>query len=202
MKTETKIIIGVFLTTVIAVVGGALFLSKNSGQISAAKANIGSPAPNFTLPATTDQNISLSDFKDKKNVLIYFHEGLTCDPCMQQVPELEKTLDEFDKMNVAVLAVSGVDSIDQLKQSLDRLSIKKIPLISYATANTEIDYDLTRFSMGMGKRAGHTFVLVGTDGTIKWRKDYWPGLGHMVAGGTMFVNPSEIVNEVKKTLNR
>ena len=200
MKTETKIILGIIFLTVVILVGGVFFLSNSTK--TTARANVGSDAPNFILPATTGQNISLSDYKDKKKVLLYFHEGLTCDPCMQQIPELEKSLGEFEKLNVEVLAISGVDSAGELKESLDRFGIKKIPLLSYTNANTEVDYDLTRFSMGMGRRAGHTFVLVGTDGKIIWRKDYWPGRGHMVDGGTMFVNSSEIVSEVKKALNQ
>lgn len=167
-----------------------------------ATSNIGGEAPNFSLPATTGETITLSEFKGKKNVLIYFHEGLSCDPCMQQVPELEKSLDEFEKLNIEVLAISGVDNVDQLKQSLGRFGIKKIPLLSYTPANTEVDYDLTRFSMGMGRRAGHTFILVDKNGKIVWRKDYWPARGHMVAGGTMFVEAKEIVGEVNNALSK
>lgn len=202
MKTETKVIVGVILITIIILVVGVIFLSKGTGSSDVARASTGSDAPNFTLPSTTGQEISLADYKGKKNVLIYFHEGLTCDPCLQQIPELEKSFDEFEKLDVEVLAVSGVDSVGDLKQALDRFVIKKIPLLSYTNANTEIDYDLTRFSMGMGRRAGHTFILVDKNGKIVWRKDYWPSRGHMVAGGTMFVSSSEILSEVKKALSK
>lgn len=202
MKTETKIIIGVILITITILVVGVVFLSKGTGSSEVARASTGSDAPNFTLPSTTGQEINLADYKGKKNVLIYFHEGLTCDPCMQQIPELEKSPDEFEKLEVEVLAVSGVDSVGDLKQGLDRFGIRKTPLLSYTNANTEIDYDLTRFSMGMGRRAGHTFILVDKNGKIVWRKDYWPSRGHMVAGGTMFVSSSEILGEVKKALNK
>lgn len=193
------------IATVIVVIGLIGWVSINKGKQQAAiqaTSSIGGEAPNFSLPATTEETITLSDFRSKKNVLLYFHEGLTCDPCMQQIPELEKALDEFEKLDIEVLAVSGVDSIGDLKQGLGRFGIKKIPLLSYTNANTEIDYDLTRFSMGMGRRAGHTFILVDKNRKIVWRKDYWPGRGHMVAGGTMFVNSSEIVGEVKRALNK
>lgn len=159
------------------------------------KASVGDVAPDFTLPATTGESVTLSQFRGKKNVLLYFHEGLTCDPCIQQMPELEKSLDEFEKMNVTLFSLA-LDPPDKLKQAAEQYGMKT-PILSYGSAKTEVDYTLLPFSMGMGRRAGHTFVLVGTDGVVKWRKDYWPGRGHMVRGGTMFVDSGEIVANVK-----
>ena len=34
---------------------------------------VGEPAPDFTLPSSTGSTISLSQFKDKKHVLIQFY---------------------------------------------------------------------------------------------------------------------------------
>lgn len=190
---------------IIAVVGLVIWVGINKTKQQTdieTSSSVGKFSPDFSLPSTTGEKITLSDFKDKKNILIYFHEGLSCDPCIQQIPELEKSMDEFDKLNIQVLAISGVDSIDELKQSLDRFGIKKIPLLSYTNARTEKDYNLLPHSMAMGRRAGHTFVLVGTDGKILWRKDYWPDYGMMTSRGTMFVNSPEIVGEVKKALNK
>ena len=35
--------------------------------------NVGERAPDFTLPVTRDQNISLKDFLGKKNVVLAFY---------------------------------------------------------------------------------------------------------------------------------
>lgn len=189
------------ITVAIIVLGVSLF-SKTSGETltTSKKVAVGNMAPDFTLPSTENNIVTLSSFKGKRNVLIFFHEGLSCDPCMQQMPELEKASDEFEKMNVELLYVT-FDPVDQSKEALKRFGIKR-PIISYNSATTEVDYDLTNYSMDMGRRAGHTFILVDTNGQITWRKDYWPGRGHMVSGGTMFVNSNEIVAEVKKTFNK
>lgn len=157
-------------------------------------------APDFTLPATTGGTITLSDFRGKENVLLYFHEGLSCQPCWEQIPELERALPEFEKMDIALLSVA-LDPVDKWKETMDRYKIAT-PILSYEKSNTEQVYNLLPYSMGMGRRAGHTFVLIGADGTIKWRKDYWPSRGHMVAGGTMFVEAQYIVEAVKKALNQ
>ena len=195
-------VVAMIVATVAIVVLGVLIFSKTSTgtSTSSKKATIGNTAPDFTLPSTEDQTVTLSSFKGIRNVLIFFHEGLSCDPCMQQMPELEKVSGEFEKMNVEVLYVT-FDPVDQSKEAKNRFGIKK-PILSYNLAKTEVDYDLTNYSMDMGRRAGHTFVLVDTNGQIIWRKDYWPGLGHMVTGGTMFVKSNEIVEEVKKYLNK
>ncbi len=193
----------VIAITLILVVGGVFLLSQGSNQktaTSSTQATFEKLAPNFSLPATSGRKITLSDYKGKKNVLIYFNEGLSCDPCMQQVPELEKYTRDFNKMNVVVLTVM-YDPVNQLKEAESRYNIKEIPMLSYHDANTDADYDLTSYSMAMGRRAGHTFVLVDKSGKVIWRKDYWPGQGMMVQGGVMFVSGSEIVTQVKKALN-
>ena len=52
----------------------ALALSTLAGGPGLARAvDVGEPAPGFTLPATTGGDISLSDFKGKKFVLLEFY---------------------------------------------------------------------------------------------------------------------------------
>ena len=157
-------------------------------------------APDFTLPSTTGGKIALSDFRGKKNVLIYFNEGLSCQPCWEQIPELEKILPDLEKMDVALISVS-FDPVDQWMDTIDRYKITT-PILSYQDSNTERAYNLLPFSMAMGRRAGHTFVLIGKDGTIKWRRDYWPGYGMMVAGGVMFVDSKYILQAVQEHLTQ
>jgi peroxiredoxin len=39
------------------------------------KAQLNKPAPDFALPDFNGQEIALSDFKDKKNVVLVFNRG-------------------------------------------------------------------------------------------------------------------------------
>ena len=57
----------VLLATILAIVS-ALGVSR-----PAAAVEVGQPAPGFTLPATTGGDISLSDFRGKKFVLVEFY---------------------------------------------------------------------------------------------------------------------------------
>lgn len=199
-----KKIVGFTILGIVALVGlGVAALGQAPTAITVRSNNqqaavTGQPAPAFSLPATNGSTVSLSSYVGKQNVLLYFHEGLTCDPCMQQMPELEGYLSQFSALNVAPLYVA-MDSTESMKPAIEKYNLKT-PVLSYMKAKTEQDYNLLPYSMDMGRRAGHTFILVGTDGIIKWRKDYWPTLGMMNNDGTMFVPGSEVVKEVTAAL--
>ena len=59
------------LNTLLAGVGaGALAVARTAAALEVAEA-----APDFTLPATTGEKISLSQFRGKKVVLVEFYGG-------------------------------------------------------------------------------------------------------------------------------
>jgi len=187
--------------SIIAVIVG-IFVILSSPAPKATYSGIatqGMIAPNFSLPSDTGKTYTLSSYRGKQNVLIYFGEGLTCEPCMQQMPELDKYIPQFDKLNVQLLFVA-LDSPSAMKQGVAQYNLQT-PVLSYANANTDQEYNLEANSMGMGRRAGHTFVLVGTSGKILWRKDYYAGEGMNVPStDTMFVSGSQILAQVQKAL--
>lgn len=196
-----KAIVIVIVLAVIVTSGIALLGKKPSTDASGGNkdgAQVGMMAPDFSLPSTSGETITLSSYKGNMNVLIYFHEGNTCDPCMQQMPEVEKYRDELLGMKVLPLYVA-MDKIDAMQPAAAKYNLTT-PVLSYNDAKTEQDYNLLPYSMGMGRRAGHTFILVDMDGKIIWRKDYWPKVGHMVEGGRMFVPGTEIMQEVKTAM--
>ncbi len=189
----------IWVTIIVTILGIFWLISpSDSVRSSDGKPIAGMIAPDFSLPSTNGSTVTLSSYKGKQNVLIYFSEGLTCDPCMQQIPILDQYSSAFTTLNVAVLNVT-MDTVQVSKESMNRYGIKS-PILSYNDARTEVDYDLTPYSMGMGRRAGHTFVLVDIKGKILWRKDYWPGVGMSVRGGTMSVSGQEILKEVTNAL--
>ena len=192
---------------VIAVIFGVFVLiggnsKPTSSQASNSGDTVGMMAPDFSLPATTDTTYTLSSYRGKKNVLIYFGEGLTCDPCMQQMPALDKELPQFNKLNIQLFDVA-FDPVSDMKKAVQKYNLQT-PVLSYNDSNTTVDkdYQLEENSMDMGRRAGHTFVLVGMNGKILWRKDYYQGRGmNGPKTNTMLVNGSEIVDAVKLALS-
>ena len=62
-RTKRLFLLGVLLAGVLGVTGVATALE------------VGEKAPDFTLPSTTGEKISLSQFQGKKPVLIEFYSG-------------------------------------------------------------------------------------------------------------------------------
>ena len=52
------------------------------------KPGAGSPAPAFTLASSQGRQVSLADYRGR-SVLLYFQEGLSCQPCWDQIGDLE-----------------------------------------------------------------------------------------------------------------
>jgi cytochrome oxidase Cu insertion factor (SCO1/SenC/PrrC family) len=62
----------------------------------------GATAPEFTLTSSTGGQVSLNNFRGK-SVLLYFQEGLSCQPCWDQINDLEQ--------NEAALQAAGVNAV-------------------------------------------------------------------------------------------
>ena len=73
--------------------------------------NVGDVAPDFDLPQAQNagDNIKLSDFRGKKNVLLCFYPFAFSPVCSEQLPAYSAQAERFEKSNCAVLGIS-VDS--------------------------------------------------------------------------------------------
>lgn len=54
--------------------------ASNPGDYQVGSPGPGEQASDFTLPSTAGDEVALSNFRGE-NVLLYFHEGLGCQPC-------------------------------------------------------------------------------------------------------------------------
>jgi len=107
---------------------------------AAASAEIGSPAPLFTLDGVVNQEmkkISLHDYKGKW-VVLFFYPGDFTFVCPTEIKGFNKALAEFKKVNAEVLAVS-VDSVFShlawiTSGALDRLDYPLLSDFSKQTA--------------------------------------------------------------------
>jgi len=150
----------------------------------------GKSAPDFTLPSTDGQPVSLSAYRGK-SVLLYFHEGLGCQPCWDQIRDLEK--------DPAALRDAGVDQLLTITSGPTELIAQKMNddgLASVALADVDLavsrTYNANRYGMMGDSRDGHTFILVGPDGDIEWRADYGGAPRY-----TMYVPVPKIVADLK-----
>ncbi|HLC79240.1 MAG TPA: redoxin domain-containing protein [archaeon] len=184
---------------IVGLVGYGLLSATNA---SSASAKEGDKAPDFTLPVVGGGQFSLSNLQGKKNVLLYFQEGIMCPACWSQQVDIEKQQAEFDALDIEVVMIT-VDPPQALAQAKDQYGIRDTLLYDNSlTASTK--YDVLQDSMHPGERPGHVFVLVGKDGAIKWRYSaYKPAkTGDRHGGtGTMYVPVESILVSVKNALN-
>src|SRR5262247_1799467 len=73
---------------------------------------IGKPAPDFTLPSTTGEAVSLRHFKGKKTVILYFYPKDETPGCTREACDFRDHNAEFDRQNTVILGVStdGLES--------------------------------------------------------------------------------------------
>jgi peroxiredoxin len=154
----------------------------------------GSVAPVFTLTSATGRQVSLSDFRGK-NVLLYFQEGLTCQPCWNQIKDLE----DYEP----ALKTAGIDAVVSITTDPAKLLSHKVgdeklstPVLSDPTMQVSRAYNANRYGMMGDTRDGHSFVLVGPNGTISWRADYGGAPDY-----TMFLPTQQILADLDREKN-
>lgn len=165
---------------VVLLVLGGLYALHHSSTSSAGVADpgrydVGSPgpgeeAPDFTLPGTKGQDVSLSDFRGE-NVLLYFHEGLGCQPCWDQIRDLEAATSQLEDAGVDRLVSITSAPQDLLVQKMDDDGLESLALADPNLAVIE-PYEANQYGMMGDTTAGHSFILVGAEGEIVWRADY------------------------------
>ena len=143
----------------------------------------GMKAPDFVLPSSLGGNISLSDYAGKKNVLLYFQEGIMCSPCWDQLEDIQKNYDKFKSLNIEVLTIT-VDPLNAVIKESNKRGIN-MPVLDDGNLTVSKAYNVLDYSMHPGSRPGHSFILVGEDGNIIWKKDYYASAekGGMVMNG-------------------
>lgn len=67
---------------------------------------VGAMAPDFTLAGSSGQ-ISLSDYRGKQNVVVYFMREFTCQLSRKNVTQLKQIYGGLQARNTAVLVIAG-----------------------------------------------------------------------------------------------
>jgi peroxiredoxin Q/BCP len=69
--------------------------------------NVGDKAPDFTLPSQMGDNVTLSEYFGKKNVVLYFYPKDESIGCTREACKFRDTYDVFTSLGAEVLGVSS-----------------------------------------------------------------------------------------------
>lgn len=151
-------------------------------------------APTFALPATDGTTFDLAATRGK-TVLLFFQEGLGCEPCWTQIKDIERQWGQFHGSGIDQFVTITTNPLDALKQKVTDEGIKT-PVLADERFTVSLAYHANEYGMMGNSADGHSFVLVGPDGTITWRADY---------GGppdyTMYVPVANLIADMKEGLH-
>ncbi len=122
---------------------------------------VGEKAPSFTLVASDKSKVSLSDFKGRNVVLLFFPLAFTS-TCTKELCSTRDGLDVYENSNAQVLAIS-VDSPYALARYKEMHGLN-FPLLSdfNKVASKRFDTIYTEFVLGMkGVSKRSAFVIDG-----------------------------------------
>ena len=160
------------IVTVLYVIfsGGSSTAGAGKYPYQAGSPGAGQAAPGFTLAASSGGNISLSQFRGK-TVLLFFQEGLTCQPCWDQITDLQQHAAQLRAAGIGTVVSITSDPVGAITTKAGDMGLT-IPVLSDPNLAISQQYDANSYGMMGASRDGHTFIVVGPDGTIRWRADY------------------------------
>lgn len=127
-----------------------------SGELLA----VGVQAPDFSLSASTGEVISLSSFRGKKQVVLYFYPKDNTPGCTKEAQNFRDDYSKYEKAGAVVLGVS-VDDEKSHKSFAEKQKLK-FPLLADVGGKVATLYGVMGWIM-----AKRVTYLIGTDGKIK-----------------------------------
>jgi peroxiredoxin len=126
---------------------------------------IGGPAPDFTLRDQFGQEVSLSSYRGKKAVVLFFYPYAFSGVCTGEMAGIRDRLDEFMTFDTEALAIS-CDPMFALRAFADADGIN-FPLLSDFWPHGEVAraYDVFDEQRGAARRSSY---VVDKHGVLRW----------------------------------
>jgi peroxiredoxin len=148
--------------------------------------SVGSAAPDFTLPSTSGERVTLSQFRGKP-ILIAFFPLAFSPTCSAELCEMRDDWSEFESRGLMVLPIS-VDSTYALKEYKQKYNMK-VDLLSDFKREVTIRYGVLNEDRFFSNRA---YFLVDRDGVVRW--------SHIEANPSNKRTNQEILAEVERMI--
>jgi len=120
---------------------------------SVLKVKVGNPAPDFTLPSISEEKVSLSQYRGKKNIVLSFVPAAWTPVCSDQWPGYNIVKDIFDQNDAILLGIT-VDNVPTLYAWTNQMGKLWFPVLSDFWPHGAVaqKYGVLR-SNGMSERA-------------------------------------------------
>ena len=132
----------------------------------------GDKAPDFTLPATGGNTVSLSDFRGQKNVVLYFYPKDNSSGCSKEATSFRDLMPEFEKADAVVLGVSA-DSLESHEKFARDYSLP-FPLLSDESKEVSTAYGVFKEKNMYGRKVmgiERITLVIDKEGVIR---KIWP----------------------------
>ena len=203
-KAQVSLPARVAMIAVAAVAGlGAIYWFNTSGRGPSTgkyRFEVGGPgpgqvAPPIKLASDIGGTFDLTNMRGR-TVLLYFQEGLTCQPCWDQIKDIEKNEGDLKALGIDMIVSVTTDPVQLLRQKAieERLHT---PILSDPDLAVSKSYQANSYGMMGANRDGHTFIVIGPDGQIKWRADYGGAPDY-----TMYLPVPDLVADLRRGLGK
>ena len=144
----------------------------------------GAPAPDFTLPSTSSQTVTLASLRGKNVLLAFFPLAFTS-TCTAEMCAISEDYGKFQSGNTVVLPIS-VDSVPTLKEFKAKEHLT-VDLLSDFKREVSRQYGILNEDRFFSNRA---YVLIDRNGTVRWT--------HQEANNSERRDNSELLAELAK----
>jgi len=129
------------------------------------EAKIGSLAPDFKLLATNGQEISLSDFRGKQNVIVFFIRETTCPQCRTHVAHLGRMYSQFREAGTEVIVILG-EGEEKAREYAESIGLP-FPILCDPDRAIYHLYELEKYFLLFQRTAS---LVVDKDGIVRYLK--------------------------------
>ncbi|AAF11787.1 peroxiredoxin [Deinococcus radiodurans] len=125
---------------------------------------VGQPAPDFTLPASTGQDITLSSYRGQSHVVLVFYPLDFSPVCSMQLPEYSGSQDDFTEAGAVVLGINR-DSVYAHRAWAAEYGIE-VPLLADMQLEVARQYGVAIDERGISGRA---VFVIDREGVVRYQ---------------------------------
>jgi peroxiredoxin len=124
----------------------------------------GTPAPDFTLPSTPDQKVSLSEFRGQPLILVIYPADWS-PVCGDELALYQELMPEFERFDAQLIAISVDGPWSHIAFARDRHL--HFPLLSDFEPKGAVSRQYGAYLEDVGE-SGRALFVIDSEGIIRW----------------------------------